>query len=161
MRERLTREHGSEPRAVELADALGWSESRIHDVLRAERPGEQLDRIADGREASLADLLDDPLAADAYEDVLDRIALAQLRPLVLRLTERERQVLALRADGASLREVGRGLGVSGERVRALESRAVAKLRAGARSGVDTGQRLLTSQREDPDGVSQPPLPEEV
>ena len=133
----------------------------IHDVLRSERPGEQLDRVAEGREASLADLLDDPLAVDAYEDVLDRIALAQLRPLVLRLTERERQVLALRADGGSLREVGRQLGVSGERVRALESRAVAKLRAGARSGVDTGQRLLTRESEGPDMAPEPPLPEEV
>jgi DNA-directed RNA polymerase sigma subunit (sigma70/sigma32) len=46
-------------------------------------------------------------------------------------------VLQRRADGASLRQLGRELGVSGERVRAIEQRALAKLRAAAMPGVAT------------------------
>jgi RNA polymerase sigma factor (sigma-70 family) len=60
-----------------------------------------------------------------------------VQPLLLQLSEREREVLQRRADGASLRQLGRELGVSGERVRAIEQRALAKLRAAAMPGVAT------------------------
>lgn len=58
----------------------------------------------------------------------------QVRPLLLELSEREREIVARRAEGASLREMGRELGVSGERVRVVEERAMAKLRAAAVAG---------------------------
>jgi RNA polymerase sigma factor (sigma-70 family) len=54
-----------------------------------------------------------------------------VQPLLLELSERERAIVQRRSDGASLREVGRELGVSGERVRVLEERALAKVRARA------------------------------
>ncbi len=137
-RERLRQQRLREPRLLEVADALGWNVNRVGDVLRAEHAGESLDRAAggdgDGDGAALGDLLADPLSTDAYEDALTRIATEQVRPLLLALTERERAVLERRAAGASLRTVGRELGVSGERVRAIEGRALAKLRISSELG---------------------------
>lgn len=138
MRERFARTGPGEPRIVELADALGWSPARIGDALRAEHPALALD------ETVVADLLDDPLAGDAYERVLADLTAQQVRPLLLQLSERERTVLARRGAGESLREIGRSLGVSGQRVQAIEGRALAKVRTAASIGVDTQPRLLTS-----------------
>lgn len=133
-RERLMREMRTEPGLQELADALGWGVDRVGDVLRAERA----EVVGDGW-----DLLDDPLAEGEYESVLDTVAGAQMAPLLLRLTERERDVLAARARGDSLRTIGRALGVSGERVRAIERQARAKIDAAA-SRVDTTRLLVTN-----------------
>jgi RNA polymerase sigma factor (sigma-70 family) len=80
--------------------------------------------------------------------VLDHVSAGQLRPLLVRLTEREREVLAARADGASLRTIGRRLGVSGERVRKIEQQARAKVSAAA-DRVDTKRLLVTSTDEQP------------
>jgi RNA polymerase primary sigma factor len=136
-RERLARETRSEPGLQALADALGWSADRVGDVLRAERAeagGEGMD------------LLGDPIAEGELEAVLDAVAGAQIAPLLLRLSERERQVLEARARGDSLRVIGRALGLSGERVRAIERQALAKIGA-ATSRVDTTRLLVTTTGE--------------
>jgi RNA polymerase primary sigma factor len=82
---------------------------------------------------TLGDLLEDPLSAAAYEDVVDAVAGEQLRALLSRLTERERDVVRSRfgfdAPAERLSEVGERLGVSAERVRQIEERALAKLRS--------------------------------
>ena len=133
-RERLTHGLAREPRAMELADALGWGLDHLTDVLAVERA--PADAVA-------ADLVEYPLAAEEFEQVLVRVTSEQLRPLLLRLSERERAVLAARAAGESLRTIGRRLGVSGERVRTIEERALARVRAAARLEVDTSPRLIT------------------
>jgi RNA polymerase sigma factor (sigma-70 family) len=136
-RERLARERGSDPRLVELADALGWSTGRVEQAIRAERPAVSLEERASQHDRAIPDLLEDPLATETYERVLMDLTATQVRPLLLRLSDREREILARRADGESLREIGRRLGVSGQRVQALEGRALAKLRTAASAGVDT------------------------
>jgi RNA polymerase sigma factor (sigma-70 family) len=64
--------------------------------------------------------------------VLDSIAGEQLRSLLGRLTEREREVVNARfgfgQPAEKLAEVGERLGVSAERVRQIEQRALVKLR---------------------------------
>ena len=136
-RERLTLELHAEPRLQELADTLGWGVDRVGDVLRAERA----EMIDEGM-----DLLEDPLAESQFDSVLDAVAGAQVAPLLLRLTERERGVLSARARGDSLRTIGRALGMSGERVRAIEHQARAKIEAAA-SRVDTTRLLVTRTGE--------------
>jgi RNA polymerase sigma factor (sigma-70 family) len=136
-RERLVRESHAEPGLQELADALGWGVDRVGDVLRAERSEAGEDGM---------DLLEDPLAEGEFEAVLDAVAGAQVAPLLLRLTEREREVLAARVRGDSLRTIGRALGLSGERVRAIEQQARAKIDAAA-SQVDTTRLLVTRTGE--------------
>jgi DNA-directed RNA polymerase sigma subunit (sigma70/sigma32) len=136
-RERLARETGSEPGIQELADVLGWGVDRVGDVLRAERSVVAEEGM---------DLLDDPIAEGEFEAVLDAVAGAQVAPLLLRLTEREREVLTARSRGDSLRAIGRALGLSGERVRTIENQARAKIDAAA-SRVDTTRLLVTKTGE--------------
>jgi RNA polymerase sigma factor (sigma-70 family) len=150
--ETFAREHRRSPTAGELEDALGWSRGRLDDVLRAQAPAASLDVPAGGTPDGppLADLVEDPLASDTFERVLVETTGGSVRALLSTLTERERQVLAwrfgLEGDELSLREIGRRLGMSGERVRQLEGRALAKLRTAAlppADGVDTGRPALT------------------
>jgi RNA polymerase primary sigma factor len=138
-RERLARETGSEPGVQELADTLGWGVGRVGDVIRAER--------AEGG-AEGVDLLACPIAEGEFEAVLEHVAGAQAARLLVRLTEREREVLAARARGVSLRRIGRALGLSGERVRKIERQALAKIDAAA-DRVDTTRLLVTKTGERP------------
>jgi RNA polymerase sigma factor (sigma-70 family) len=136
-RERLIGETRTEPGLQELADVLGWGVDRVGDVLRAER--------AEAGDEGM-DLLEDPLAESEFDAVIDSVAGAQISPLLLRLTERERDVLAARSRGESLRTIGRALGLSGERVRAIEQQARAKIDAAA-NRVDTTRLLVTRTGE--------------
>jgi RNA polymerase primary sigma factor len=133
----LTRTSGREPRLMELADDIGWPAERVARTLQlGQEPGAP----------AALDLLEDPLGEDAYFDVLVRLTNEQVLPLLLELSERERDIVERRAAGASLREVGRELGVSGERVRVIEERALAKLRAAAGGEADQGMPAATGGR---------------
>jgi RNA polymerase primary sigma factor len=83
--------------------------------------------------AQVEELLADPLAEDAYEQLLDHSEIEQVRALLGSLSERERTILRARygLDGPeqSLRDIGERIGLSGERVRQIENRALGKLRA--------------------------------
>jgi RNA polymerase sigma factor (sigma-70 family) len=89
----------------------------------------------DGQMGSLGDLLEDPLSAQAYEQVVETVAGEQLRALLSRLTEREREVVHARfgfgGEPQKLVEIGERLGLSAERVRQIEEHALAKLRQAA------------------------------
>jgi RNA polymerase sigma factor (sigma-70 family) len=75
----------------------------------------------------------DPRAEDEYDRVLPGIAAEKLRQLPGDLCEREKEILRARfgIDGReqTLREIGTRLGLSAERVRQIEERALDKLRA--------------------------------
>jgi RNA polymerase sigma factor (sigma-70 family) len=122
----------------ELADRTSIEREQAEALLAADaRPRSLNDPIenTDGELGTMGDLLEDPLSAAAYEDVVDAIAGEQLRTLLSRLTEREREVVQARfgfdVPAEKLSEVGERLGVSAERVRRIEERALAKLRSGA------------------------------
>jgi RNA polymerase sigma factor (sigma-70 family) len=113
----------------------------VDELLALERPPRSIEEPISGSEGELGvfgELLVDPLAQDAYEQLLDRSEVEQVRALLGSLGDRERMILRARygLDGPqqSLREVGEGIGLSAERVRQIENRALAKLRAGADRG---------------------------
>ena len=90
----------------------------------------------DGEVGFLGELLHDPLSADAYEQVLDELAGEELRALFIRLADRERDVLSARLgldghDPERLTQVAERLGISAERARQIEQRALGKLREAA------------------------------
>ena len=155
--------HGREPTAQELADASGIDREDVDNLLATERPARSLEGPAGGGDegvGSFGELLRDPLAEDEYERVVAQVAAESLRSLLSGLSERERRILAAHygVDGPeqSLREIAAPLGLSAERVRQLERRAIGKLRAGAGVDSDGWTPIPTSRKSstaDDDGSS--------
>jgi RNA polymerase primary sigma factor len=130
-------QHGQEPTGSQLAADTGLTHAQVGELLALERIPQSIDepvKGADGDEVgAFGELLADPLAEDAYEQLLDNSEIEQVRALLGSLNDRERTILRARygLDGPeqSLREVGERIGLSGERVRQIENRALGKLRA--------------------------------
>ena len=134
-------QHGHEPTGNQLATDTGLTHAQIGDLLALEQMPQSMDEPIQGASDELGafgELLADPLAQDAYEQLLDRSEIEQVRALLGSLNERERMILRARygLDGPeqSLRDVGERIGLSGERVRQIENRALGKLHAGVTRG---------------------------
>ncbi len=134
-------QHGREPSGDELAANTGLSHAQVGEMLALERVPRSMDEPMQGAEGELGafgELLADPLAVDAYEQLLDHSEIEQIRALLSSLNDRERMILRARygLDGPeqSLRDVGERIGLSGERVRQIERRALGKLRTAASRG---------------------------
>jgi RNA polymerase sigma factor (sigma-70 family) len=135
---------GAEPSRSELSERTGLAAEQLDNLLPLERAPRSTDEqvtAEEGAVSTFGELLVDPLAEGEYERVLDAIETEELLALLAGLSEREREILRARyglADGEerSLRSVAAGMGVSAERVRQLEERALGKLAAAA--GVDGG-----------------------
>ena len=126
-----------EPSLRELAEHCAIGLEQAEALVRADAEVRSLSEApdADGEIGMLGDLLEDPLSAADYEAVLDGIAGAELPALLGALGEREREILAARfglddRPAERLQEIGERLGISAERVRQVEERALAKLRRG-------------------------------
>src|ERR1700727_3076797 len=139
-------EHGREPSGNELAASTNLTHAEVGEMLALERVPQSMDEPVQGDEGELGafgELLADPLAAEAYEQLLDHSQIEQVRALLSSLNERERLILRARygLDGpeASLREVGERIGLSGERVRQIENRALGKLRAATNHAPPVGE----------------------
>lgn len=133
---------GREPSRQELATRSGLALDQVDDLLAVAQAPRSLEApvaAEDGAVGTFGDLISDPLAEDEYERVLQAIETEELLALLSGLSERERDVVraryGLEGPEESLRQVGARLGLSAERVRQLERRALGKLAAGA--GVDT------------------------
>ena len=144
---RLKRAHGDylqrngrEPTGAQLATDTGLSHAQVRELLALEQIPQSMDEPVagvDGELGAFGELLADPLADDAYEQLLDRSELEHVRALLGSLNDRERAILRARygldGDEQSLREIGERIGLSGERVRQIENRALGKLRAATAS----------------------------
>lgn len=131
-------EDGREPSRSELARRAGLSVDQVDDLLATDAPPRSLDEPLgheDGDVGAFGDLLADPLAEDEYERVLAAIEIRELHTLLAGLSDRERRVLrdryGLDGEQLTLSEIGARLGLSGERIRQIERRALGKLAAAA------------------------------
>jgi len=132
--------HGREPSTTELAAATGFTTEQIESLITFERPARGLEesvRGEDGTAGTFGDLVPDPDAEDEYEQVVARLETERLHDLSTVLADRERDILyahyGLGRPAQTLREIAGGLGLSVERVRQIEERALEKLRAAAAS----------------------------
>ncbi len=121
-----------DPTPDELSDLLGMTPREIEDIRAADRTPTSLDRgVGDSEETALGDLIADEAATPA-EEVEQEHGDSTVRQVVGGLPSPERDVLTLRyglggTEAVALRETGRRLGISAERVRQIEDRALRKL----------------------------------
>jgi RNA polymerase primary sigma factor len=141
------RAHGKEPTGDQLASATGLTPAQVGELLALERIPQSIEEPVRGNSGELGafgELLADPLAEDAYERLLDSSEIEQVRALLGSLNQRERMILRARygigGQEQSLREIGERIGLSGERVRQIENRALGKLRAATSRGPFPGSR---------------------
>ncbi len=134
---RTTRElkgsHDREPSVTELADSMGVSGRYIKKLKSISRKSVSLDAsFSDDGEQSLMDKLEDE-SIPPITDIIDVDKRAdEIRGWLEHLEETEREVLRLRFgidnEPQTLEKVGRKFGVTRERVRQIESRALQKLK---------------------------------
>jgi RNA polymerase primary sigma factor len=123
-----------DPTVDELAAESGFPSRRVEELLElVEDPVSLETPVGDG-ESLYADLIEDIHSDQPDEMTAKRLRSVELADALLHLNPRMRRVLALRFgldDGRpqTLEEVGAGLGITRERVRQLEARALRELRA--------------------------------
>jgi RNA polymerase primary sigma factor len=121
-----------DPTPEELSDLVGMTPREIEDIRAADRTPTSLDRgVGDSEETALGDLIADD-SATPDEEVQQEQGDSTVRQAVGGLPSPERDVLTLRyglggTEAVALRETGRRLGLSAERVRQIEDRALRKL----------------------------------
>ena len=121
-----------DPTPEELSDLVGMTPREIEDIRAADRTPTSLDRgVGDAEETALGDLIADD-AATPDQEVEQEHGDSTVRQVVGGLPSPERDVLTLRyglggTEAVALRETGRRLGISAERVRQIEDRALRKL----------------------------------
>ena len=132
-RRQLAQKLNREPTQQELAKESGFPEKRVQELLDlVEDPVSLETPVGDG-ESMYADLIEDINSERPDEMTSHKLRRKELAEALLRLNPRMRRVLSLRfgLDGdppQTLEEVGSGLGITRERVRQLESRALRELR---------------------------------
>src|SRR5690242_12569128 len=133
-RRQLAQKLNREPTQQELARESGFPEKRVQELLDlVEDPVSLETPVGDG-ESMYADLIEDVHSDRPDEETSHKLRRSELAEALLRLNPRMQRVLALRfgLNGQApqtLEEVGSGLGITRERVRQLESRALRELRA--------------------------------
>jgi RNA polymerase primary sigma factor len=128
---------GREPTHRQIAEGSDLTHEQVANLIASDQPARAIDEPLPGEDGSLGtfgELLVDPIAEDAYERALDEIEVEQLRSLLSGLSDRERAVLRARyglddGEEQTLKEIASQLGLSAERVRQIEQRALGKLRA--------------------------------
>jgi RNA polymerase primary sigma factor len=133
------REHGREPSLDELGQMLGSSPERIQELQRVAREPVSLDQaIGDDGDMALGDLIADAHAPVAFDAAAANLLHEQIQQVLGGLTEREAGIVRLRfgltdARPHTLDEIGRIYGVTRERARQIEQKALTKLRHPARA----------------------------
>jgi RNA polymerase primary sigma factor len=124
-----------------MATELNITLEKLLEIQRYAQEPLSLDQtISDKGDSQLGDLIEDSQAVIAVEAVSDTLLRRYVQGVLATLSEREASIIALRfglSDGQprTLDEIGDIHGVTRERIRQIETKAIAKLRQPSRSRV--------------------------
>jgi RNA polymerase primary sigma factor len=130
----LSQELGREPSPEELALRMDMPVDKVRKVLKISKEPISLETpIGDDEDTSLGDFITDSETVSPHSAVLTIDLQEQIRKALLTLTDKEAEVLRQRfgigrASDLTLEEVGRRFGVTRERIRQIEAKAITKLR---------------------------------
>ena len=135
----MTLELDREPTEEELAKALNTTEDKVREIIKISLDPLSLETpIGEEDDSHLGDFVKDDSSLSPEEYAINEVLKDEISELLLTLTEREEQVIKLRfglIDGTcrTLEEVGTIFGVTRERIRQIEAKALRKLRHPSRS----------------------------
>ncbi|MBR2712514.1 MAG: RNA polymerase sigma factor RpoD [Bacilli bacterium] len=135
----LTLELNREPTEKELSDKLKIPEDKVREIIKISLDPLSLETpIGEEEDSHLGDFVKDENSLSPEEYAINEVLKDEIAEVLLTLTEREEQVLKLRfglIDGTcrTLEEVGTIFGVTRERIRQIEAKALRKLRHPSRS----------------------------
>ena len=130
----LLQELGHDPTPEEVAKHMGLSAPRVREIMKiAQEPVSLETPIGEEEDSHLGDFIEDEAALDPADAASMMLLKEQISEVLKTLAPREAEVLRLRfglEDGRSrtLEEVGQSFGVTRERIRQIEAKALRKLR---------------------------------
>lgn len=136
---RLQQELGREPTSEEIGLEMQLDADRVREIIKISQEPVSLEMpIGEEEDSSLGDFIEDNKVLAPADAASRKMLKEQMDDVLSTLSDRERQVLAMRfglEDGRTrtLEEVGKAFGVTRERIRQIEAKALRKLRHPSRS----------------------------
>ncbi len=130
----LTQKLGRQPSVAELAEQLEMEEDRVADLLGWQQDPLSLETpVREDRETTIGELIKDNNEVPADSRMIHNVLDQRIENVLGQLSEREETILRLRyglSDGKvwKLGDIGKRFGITRERVRQIEQRAIRKLR---------------------------------
>jgi RNA polymerase primary sigma factor len=135
IRQKLFQEFGRQPNNEELASSMGMSTGQVEDLqdLMTHEPVSLETPVGEADDV-LSDCIEDVSIVGPEVEATEKLVSEQIRDLIKTLPERECRVIELRFGldngiGRTLEEVSRELGITRERVRQIELKAMKLLRS--------------------------------
>jgi RNA polymerase primary sigma factor len=136
---KLVQEYGRDPTHEEIAVEMEVTPDKVREILKISQEPVSLETpVGEEDDSDLGDFIEDRTAIAPADAASHQLLKEQVEDVLHTLSEREAQVLQLRfglEDGRSrtLEEVGKDFGVTRERIRQIEAKALRKLRHPMRS----------------------------
>lgn len=130
----LTQELGRDPNSDELSCYMNIPANKVKDIMKLSQETASLDSSVDEENVTrLSDLIKDEASAEPFDIVFHMTIQDTLGQVLLQLSDREKKIIQLRfgLDGEgpfTLEETGKMLGITRERVRQIQEKAMSKLR---------------------------------
>lgn len=138
-RNRMTAELGRDPLPEEIAKEMQIEVSKINEIKKiSQEPTSLQTKIGDEEDSQLGDFIADEHAPSPEDQTSRALLKEHLEEVLSTLNDREKKVLIMRfglEDGRprTLEEVGKAFGVTRERIRQIEAKAIRKLKHPSRS----------------------------
>jgi RNA polymerase primary sigma factor len=130
----LTQELGRDPNPEELAEKLGMDSKKVKEIMKLSQETASLDTTVDEDNVThLSDLIKDENVTEPFEEVFSMALQDTLGDVLKNLSDREITIIQLRyglnGEGPrTLEETGKVLGITRERVRQIQEKAIQKLK---------------------------------
>ncbi|MFQ6078877.1 MAG: sigma-70 family RNA polymerase sigma factor, partial [Thermodesulfobacteriota bacterium] len=134
----LFKELGRDPTTKEIAEKIGLPMEKVNKVLHMYRQPISLETPIGDEDSRFGDFIEDKGANSPIEDVINLRLTEEVEKVLATLTPREEKILRMRfgigeRSDHTLEEVGKVFGVTRERIRQIEAKALKKLRQPHRS----------------------------
>jgi len=134
MRRQLIQELGRDPMAEEVAAEMGLDVDKVRQIQKISQEVLSIEQpVGDEEDSTLSDFIPDEKNITPVQGAAQALIKDLIGEIIVDLTEREREILKMRfglEDGVThtLEEVGKVFGVTRERIRQIEAKALEKIR---------------------------------